>query len=80
MPKGPLEELLRKPVVVRANGILYRGILVEAAPDALVLRTQTSQISIPMDRITSVTDPNAKKPKGPAKFVDPSYYGDGETD
>lgn len=76
MPKGPLEELLRKEVVIRANGISYRGILIEVAVEAIVLRTPTSQVSIPMDRITSVTDPKKKKSLPPNKFVDPSYYKD----
>lgn len=74
MPKGPLEELLRKPVVVRANGIAYRGILLEVSDQEVILRSETSQISIPMDRIVSISDPNPKKRRGPEKFVDPSYY------
>jgi hypothetical protein len=74
MPKGFLEELLRKPVVVRANGITYRGILLEVATEAIVVRTQMSQVSIPMDRVTSVIDPNAPSKKGPLTFIDPSYY------
>lgn len=64
MPKGPLEELLRKPVVVRANGIMYRGILLEVAEKEVILRSQTSQISIPTDRIISIsgdTSLNSKK-------------------
>jgi hypothetical protein len=76
MPKGPLEELLRKPVVIRANGIEYRGILIEVSPTEIVLRSPTSQISIPMDRVISVTDPSKKTTKDPSKFVDPSYYKD----
>ncbi len=74
MPKSFLEKMLRKPVVVRANGLTYKGILIEVAPFEILLRRQTGYVSIPMDRITSITDPSAPKAKGPARFVDRSFY------
>ncbi|MFH1263290.1 MAG: hypothetical protein V1495_07620 [Pseudomonadota bacterium] len=79
MPKGPLEELLRKTVEVRANGITYKGVLLEVGPEEIVIRTMTSQIAIPLDRILSVTDPKAKIKKPANKFVDKSYFDSDES-
>ncbi len=76
MPKGPLEELLRKPVLVRANGITYKGILLEVTDQDVVIRRTTSQISIPMDRVISIRPVTPKKEQGPVRTVDPSWYRD----
>lgn len=74
MPKTFLEELLRKRVVVRANGIIYTGILLEVGPDQITLRRETGYATIPMDRITSVSDPNKNQKKENLKHIHPSFY------
>ncbi len=75
MPKNPLDELIRKEVVVRANGFDYKGILIEVSGGEIILRRQTGYITIPMERVLSVVDPSKpKKPKGPARFVSSSFY------
>jgi hypothetical protein len=74
MPKTILEELLRKPIVVRANGIEYRGLLIEVTPHDITLRRDTGFITIPMDRITSLIDPNAKEKARAPTFIDKSFY------
>ena len=74
MPRTILEDLLRKNVEIRANGFLYRGILMEVAEKEITLRGPTGFISIPMDRVTSIRDPNAKAKNPTPRFVDPSFY------
>jgi len=74
MPRNYLDQLLRKEVEVRANGISYRGKLVEVTEEGITLRGLTGFCMIPMERITSVRDPKAKPRSSPARFVDSSFY------
>ncbi|HLG19168.1 MAG TPA: hypothetical protein VI895_05035 [Bdellovibrionota bacterium] len=74
MPRTPLERLKRKRVEVRANGLTYRGILLEATETEMTLRGETGFITLPMDRIASVRDPSAPLKKEELRFVDSSFY------
>jgi hypothetical protein len=74
MPAGPLEKLKRKVVEVRANGLVYRGVLLEATETEITLKRETSFVTIPMERVTSVSDPKAHEHRSPNRFVDPSFY------
>ncbi len=69
-----LDRLIRKPVEVRANGFIYRGTLIEVTEQELTVRGPAGFFSIPMDRITSVHDPNEHAKKQAGTFVDPSFY------
>jgi hypothetical protein len=73
MPRTKLDALKRKRVEVKANNLIYRGILLEATEDEITIRTETRIVQIPMDRITSVKDPTAKEAAAP-RFVDSSFY------
>ena len=74
MPRTKLDHLKRKPVEIRANGLTYRGVLIEATEDEITLKRTTGFITIPMDRITGVVDPNEVKAKSGRTFVDSSFY------
>ena len=74
MPKTKLDTLKRKRVEVRANGFVYRGILLEATEDEITLRADSGFVSIPMDRVVSITDPTQKDQKSQTTFVDPSFF------
>ncbi len=78
MLRTKLDILLKKKVEVRANGIIYRGVLMEATEEELTLKAETGFVTVPMDRITSVTDPSAPVLKAIPKFVDPSFFTDDE--
>ena len=74
MPKTKLDTLKRKQVIIRANGIEYKGLLLEATEDEVTLRAQTNFISIPMNQIVSVRDANEKMGKLSDRQIDSSFY------
>jgi hypothetical protein len=54
------QRLRGQPVVVRANGFLYRGLLAGADEEELYLRGELRWIVLPLERVTSlVRDPDA---------------------
>ena len=76
---GPhtFETLKYEPVVVRASGFLYRGILIGADETDLYLKSETRWVVLPLDRVTSVKQDDAsRRPMGgPAWMSDDD--GDG---
>jgi hypothetical protein len=74
MFKTKLDLFKRKKVEIRANGIIYRGILLEATEDEITLKGNSGYVTVPMANVTSVTDPSAPLAKGEQKFVDPSFF------
>ncbi|MFH1017761.1 MAG: hypothetical protein V1798_06205 [Pseudomonadota bacterium] len=74
MLRTKLDLLKKKKVEVRANGLVYRGVLIEASEDEILLKGETGYITVPMGQVTSVVDPSAPMDKGPPRFVDPSFF------
>ena len=52
--KNPLDECLRKFVVVEAAGIRYMGTLIEVGDEEIILKTKNRWISVRMDKVTYV--------------------------
>ena len=52
--KNPLDECLRKFVVVEAAGIRYMGTLIEVGDEEIILKTKNRWISVQMDKVTYV--------------------------
>lgn len=50
-----MHELTGKEVEVSANGIIYRGVLVEIGETDVHLRSETGYIIIPIDRILEIS-------------------------
>lgn len=60
---GDWRRLVHKPVVVRASGVEYRGVVVELGERALLLRTPSGHLEIPWDRVTSLREDKGR-PEG----------------
>jgi len=56
--KGNLDsmELIDKIVIVHANGILYKGKLLQMDDENIHLITGTGYIAIPTNRVTNITE------------------------
>lgn len=54
--RNPLDECLRKFVVIEADGIRYFGTLVEVGEEEAILRTEARWIGVPVDKIASVRE------------------------
>jgi hypothetical protein len=52
-----LGKYFRKPVEIRAHGIVYRGTLMGADDDFLYLQALTTWITIPLDSVSAVKHP-----------------------
>ena len=53
--RSPITDLHGQEVEVRALGdIVYRGRLIEATDESLMLRTEERWIEIPMERVVSI--------------------------
>jgi hypothetical protein len=50
-----LIKLVGKEVIIDADGILYKGELVEVSETEAYLRLETGWITIPMEKISSIT-------------------------
>lgn len=74
MIRSPLEKLKSKQVIIRANGLVYRGVLIEATETEILIRRETGFASIPMDRIVSVVGADEVETRVKGAFVDPSFY------
>ena len=74
MPKTKLDTLKRKEVIVRANGMVYKGILLEATENEITLKTKTRFLTVQMDAVTSVRDANETQQKLSEHGVDRSYF------
>jgi len=72
--QSKIDRLKRKPAIVRANGIMYRGILLEVTEDEITLKTQTRFLTIPMSQITAIEDPEEKASKLRDTQIDKSFY------
>ena len=79
MPKTKLDTLKRKEVIVRANGTVYKGILLEATEEEITLKTQTRFLTVMMEHISSIEDATQVKEKLSDQKVDPSFYNADET-
>lgn len=60
--RNNLYSLKGKAVVIRANGILYRGILLDISEENVFIRHQNGHAEIPMDRIQSMHSADSKTP------------------
>jgi hypothetical protein len=49
-------ELIGKNVVVEANGIIYRGVLVEINDKEVHLQTEMGWITIPVYNVNNITE------------------------
>jgi len=74
MPRPLLDQLQGKEVEIYADGMIYRGILIEITTEGVTLRRQTGFAFVAMDRIASIRDPNAPPRPTAPRFVDPSFY------
>lgn len=63
IPKNNLYSLKGKEVVIRANGIIYSGKLLDISEDGVFLRHLYGHSEIPMDRIQSIKLAGEKTPK-----------------
>ena len=66
--------LKNKKVVVIANGINYKGILMEVTEDTVTLRTETGWVSVPVEAVRSIDEEGAAAKKASAKYIDPSFF------
>jgi hypothetical protein len=49
-----LIKLIGKEVIVEADGIIYRGELIEVTEEETYLKSETGWITIPMEKISSI--------------------------
>jgi len=73
-----LEALRWKRVLVRANGITYRGVLIGADEDELYLKGELRYLVLPMERVTSLRLEDERPALDARKVVAPEFYGDPE--
>ncbi len=66
--------LKNKKVVVLANGIHYKGILMEVTEDTVTLRTETGWVSVPVEAVRGIDEEGAAAKKAGAKYIDPSFF------
>jgi hypothetical protein len=69
-----LEELRWKRVLVRAHGIIYRGVLIGADDDDVYLKGELRYLVLPMERITSIRLEDAKGSLDAKKSVEAEFY------
>jgi len=67
-----------KKVIVRANGITYRGILKGITEDSLHLLRIAGWTEIPMNKITSIKGEDEEDGFQNNKFVDKSFFNDSD--
>ena len=72
--RNKLDSYKNKRVVVRANGLLYRGVLKEISEESIQLKGMTGWIEIPLEGVTSVSLEGEKQSLNDRKFVDKSYF------
>lgn len=72
------QDLIGRPVEVRAAGILYRGTFVEMSDEDVKLRGPTGWIILPLTNVTRVSPADVPVPSlpQPAKSVPPGFYED----
>ncbi len=51
-----IEELIGKVVVVEADGIVYKGKLVEVAEEEVYLEAESGWIVVPSEKISSINE------------------------
>lgn len=73
-PRDLLEQLKFQDVVVWANAITYRGMLLGADDEELYLRTSLRYVTVRMDRITKIAPAGTSDQLNPLKHVDASFY------
>jgi hypothetical protein len=71
-----LAALRLKAVLVRANGLTYRGILLGADEDEVYLKGELRYLALPMERITSIKSADARDHLDEHKSVAPEFYRD----
>ncbi len=71
-----LKSLLGSKVEVRAGGVVYRGVLVEASESEIVLKGETSWVTVPMSRVTSVKREGESEGILDRDRVDPSFFSE----
>ena len=69
-----IDKYKNKRVIVRAGGIIYKGVLKEITDEAINLKGITGWIEIPLDRVTSVLEEGEKETFSTTKFVDKSFW------
>lgn len=71
-----LRSLMKQEVKVVGGGVVYRGKLIEATDQAVLLKTQNGFVSIALDRISQVTGALEESEEDLAKnrFVSKSFY------
>jgi hypothetical protein len=63
--RTPLDECLRKFVVVEASGVKYLGTLIEVGEEEVILKTPARWIGVPIDRITYIREFDPAKLENP---------------
>jgi hypothetical protein len=63
-----------KKVIVRADGITYKGVLKEVTEEGVFLKCLTGWVEVPMEKITSIRAEDEKEQKNDSKFVDKSFW------
>ena len=63
--RTPLDECLRKFVVIEADGIRYMGTLIEVGEEEAILKSEARWIGVPIERIASIREVD------PAKVLNP---------
>ncbi len=79
MFRHPVEELKGKEVIVIAEGVIYRGILIEIGEDEVTLSTEARWVSIPHSKITEIYDPAAES-QSHRQSYDPQSFWDEKFD
>ena len=71
----PIMKYKNKEVIVRANGIEYKGILKEVTEDSVNLKRMLGWVEIPIDKISSIRAADeGKEGFSKTKSVNPSYF------
>ncbi len=69
-----LADLIRKHVVVSAGGTTYEGTLIEVTENEVLLKTERGFVSVQMNKVTAINDPNQSEGFASNRFVDESFY------
>ncbi|HOX44737.1 MAG TPA: hypothetical protein PK668_14155 [Myxococcota bacterium] len=69
-----LEELRWRQVLVRASGIVYRGVLIGADDDDVYLKGELRYLVLPMERVTSIHLEESRDSLDAKKCVPAEFY------
>lgn len=73
--RTPLDDCLRKFVVIEAGGVRYMGTLIEVGEDEVILKSPARWIGVPIERITSIKQVDPEKLENPqVEHVDAEDY------